>query len=112
MCAIGRDVFEELGGFDERFGCAGATSCSVSTPCTGQRNVCSPFGASVTSSPPRAAPTFPERLLRQPLALPAFGSIAGDPYFSPNLSLTPEPQLRSRFEPTPAERVAEPLGRA
>ena len=65
--------------------------------------------------PPRVRdaqhPRSPTRLLRQLVALPALAP-AGDPYYSPNLSLgSRKPKLRGAFEPTPAQRIAGPIGR-
>jgi glycosyltransferase involved in cell wall biosynthesis len=111
--AIERDVFEELGGFDERFRlCGSDVVLGLDAVVTGRRNVCSPFGGvrhleSVTRGTHVPQEDFFASYWRYQRWI-----FAGDPFFSPSLSLGSRvPQLRSRFEPTPADRMAEPLGR-
>jgi GT2 family glycosyltransferase/glycosyltransferase involved in cell wall biosynthesis/predicted SAM-dependent methyltransferase len=112
-CAIRRALFEELGGFDERFELLGSdVALGLDAVGAGYRNVCTPFtGVRHLESATRGA------------AIPAddfFTSwwryqrwiMAGDPYFSPSLSLASRvPSLRSRYEPSPMEKVSEVLGR-
>ncbi len=111
--AIRREVFEELGGFDEGFRlCGSDVVLGLDAVISGRRNVCSPFGGvrhleSVTRGTHVPQQDFFASYWRYQRWI-----FAGDPYFSPSLSLGSRiPRLRSRFEPSPADRLAEPLGR-
>ncbi len=111
--AIRREVYDEIGGLDERFIlCGSDVALGLDTVLRGYRNVCSPFGtvrhlesATRGSDVPRW--DFFMSYWRYNSWL--FG---GDPYFSPNISLSSRvPQLRTAEEPTPQQRVSIPLGR-
>ncbi len=112
--AVRRSVFEQLGGFDERFELMGSdVVLGLDAVNAGMRNVCTPFAgvrhleASTRGTKIPRADFFASYWRYQQWA------IGGDPYFSPNLSIASrEPALRSRFEPTSAERMSEPLGHA
>jgi len=111
--AIRRDLFEELGGFDERFLlCGSDVVLGLDAVLAGKRNVVSPFGGvrhleSVTRGthvPPEDFFTSFWRYQRW--------MFAGDPFFSPNLSLGSRvPKLRAKYEQSVADRIAEPLNR-
>jgi GT2 family glycosyltransferase/glycosyltransferase involved in cell wall biosynthesis len=112
--AVRRSVFEQLDGFDERFELMGSdVVLGLDAVNAGMRNVCTPFAgvrhleASTRGTDIPNADFFASYWRYQQWA------IGGDPYFSPNLSIASrEPALRSRFEPTSAERMSAPLGRA
>ncbi len=111
--AIRRDTFETVGGFDERFIlCGGDVALGLELRGRGYRNVCTPYGGvthleSATRGsyiPPEDFPTSYWRY--QPVLH------SGDPFFSPNLSLTSTiPALRRRGEPSSTDLVSESLER-
>ncbi|MGH9281797.1 MAG: glycosyltransferase, partial [Acidimicrobiales bacterium] len=111
--AVRRDVFEQVGGFDERFVlCGSDVAFGIDLRLAGYRNVCSPFSplrhmesaTRGTGIPPDDF--FMSYFRYQPWL---FG---GDPYFSPNLSLTSrQPALRGRTDKSSPQLIAEPLGR-
>jgi glycosyltransferase involved in cell wall biosynthesis/predicted SAM-dependent methyltransferase len=111
--AMRRELFERLGGFDERFIlCGSDVALCLGAVQAGLRNVCSPFGGvrhleSVTRGTHVPTEDFFASYWRYNPWL--FG---GDPYYSPNLSLSSrEPKLRGPMEPTPGQRLSGPLGR-
>jgi GT2 family glycosyltransferase/glycosyltransferase involved in cell wall biosynthesis len=111
--AIRRELFDRLGGFDERFVlCGSDVALCLDAVQAGFRNVCSPFGGvrhleSATRGTHVPTEDFFASYWRYNPWL--FG---GDPYFSPNLSLSSrEPKLRGPMEPTPGQRLSKPLGR-
>ena len=111
---IRRETFDRVGGFDERFIlCGSDVAIGLDTTQLGLRNVCSPFGGvrhleSATRGSAIPTEDFFASYWRYNPWL--FGN--GDPYFSPNLSLSSrKPKLRGLQEPTPASRLAGPLGR-
>jgi O-antigen biosynthesis protein len=111
--AISRNVFEELGGFDERFRlCGSDVVLGLDSVISGRRNVCSPFGGvQHLESATRGTYVPPEDFFASYWRYQRW-IFAGDPYFSPSLSLGSRiPQLRARFEQSPVDRIAEPLGR-
>jgi GT2 family glycosyltransferase len=111
--AVRRSLFEELGGLDERFRlCGSDVVLGLDAVIAGKRNVCSPFGhVRHLESATRASYVPPEDFFASFWRYQRW-IFAGDPYFSPNLSLGSRvPQLRARFEQSPAARLAEPLGR-
>ena len=97
--AVRRDLFEQLGGFDERFVlCGSDVVFGLDATISGRRNVCLPTNSvrhleaatRGTEVPP--ADFFASYWRYQPWI---FG---GDPYFSPNLSLlSRQPRLRPRY---------------
>jgi GT2 family glycosyltransferase len=111
--AIRRSLFEELGGFDERFRlCGSDVVLGLDAGITGKRNVCSPFGGvRHLEAATRATYVPPEDFFASYWRYQRW-IFAGDPYFSPSLSLGSRiPQLQARFEQSPADRLAEPLSR-
>jgi GT2 family glycosyltransferase/glycosyltransferase involved in cell wall biosynthesis/predicted SAM-dependent methyltransferase len=112
--ALRRQLFEDLGGFDERFVmCGSDVVLGLDAVARGLRNVCTPF-ANVRhlESATRGKGVVPTEDFFASYWRYHYWVSAGDPYFSPSLSLHSwEPVLRSRFELTPAERAAPILGR-
>jgi GT2 family glycosyltransferase/glycosyltransferase involved in cell wall biosynthesis len=105
--AISRERFDALGGFDERFVlCGSDVKLGLDAVLRGWRNVCTPFAAVVHNESATRGTAVPEqdffaswwpyqRWLR-----------AGDPHYSPNLSLqSREPVLRAQDEESPLVRV-------
>ena len=111
--AVERAVFDELGGFDERFVlCGSDVVLGLDAVLSGRRNVCS-AGVRVDHL---------EGATRGDAGVHAdlFASwwryrrwlVAGDPYFSPNLALaTGVPECRSPVDPSPLDRIGPVLGR-
>lgn len=111
--ALRRDLFEEVGGFDERFIlCGSDVALGLDVHLLGHRNVCSALPGirhfeSVTRGTDIPRQDFFASYWRYQHWI--FG---GDPYFSPNLSLSSRvPRLRSPYDPSPADRLSDTLGR-
>lgn len=111
--AITRERFDALGGFDERFVlCGSDVKLGLDAVLRGWRNVCTPFATVVHNESATRSTFVPEedfftswwpyqRWLR-----------AGDPHFSPNLSLhSREPALRTLDEESPLVRVGGIINR-
>ncbi|HUQ63942.1 MAG TPA: glycosyltransferase [Acidimicrobiales bacterium] len=111
--AVRREVFESIGGFDERMVlCGSDVVLGLDCRHLGLRNVCTPATVVRHLESATRGPTIPpadffaswwryQRWLRN-----------GDPYFSPNLSLeSPEPKLGRPDEPSPLDIVAPIIGR-
>ena len=112
--AVRRELFDALGGFDERFVLTGQdVALGLDATLRGYRNVCSPLpGVRHLESVTRgtAIPTMDFFTSYWRYSTWLFG---GDPYFSPNLSLgSRRPVLRGPAEPTPGQRLEVPLGRS
>ncbi len=112
-CAVRREVFDEVGGFDERFRLTGSdVALGLSTVLSGRRNVCSPHtpvrhleSATRGTDVPRED-YFTSYWRYNPWL---FG---GDPYWNPNLSLrSRRPRLRALGEAAAPDRVGQVLGR-
>ena len=111
--AIRRDLFEELGGFDERFIlCGSDVVLGLDAVLAGKRNLCVAFGGvrhleSATRGTDVPPADFFASYWRYQRWL-----FAGDPYFSPSLSLESRtPRLRPALEKTAQARISGPLGR-
>ena len=112
--ATRRELFDEIGGFDERFVlCGSDVVLGLDARDRGYRSVVVPFhgmrhlesatrGTSVPNGDFHASWWRYQKYLR-----------GGDPYFSPNLSLRDRiPSLRSRREAGPLTTVGDILGRS
>ncbi|MGZ6972316.1 MAG: rhamnosyltransferase WsaF family glycosyltransferase [Acidimicrobiia bacterium] len=111
--AIRRDLFEELGGFDERFIlCGSDVVLGLDAVLAGKRNLCIPFGGvRHLESATRGTDVPPEDFFASYWRYQRW-LFAGDPYFSPNLSLESRtPRLRPALERTSQARISAPLGR-
>jgi GT2 family glycosyltransferase/glycosyltransferase involved in cell wall biosynthesis len=111
--AVRRSVFDQLGGFDERFVlCGSDVAIGLDAVIKGMRNVCSPYaGLRHLESATRGSHVPLEDFFASYWRYNPW-LFGGDPYFSPNLSLSSrEPKLRHRHEPTVAQRISGPLGR-
>ncbi len=111
--AVERSLFEQIGGFDERFVlCGSDVVLGLDALAQGRRSVCLPFygvrhhegatrGQNVPSGDFFASYWRYQRWLR-----------GGDPYYSPNLSLASTvPRLRPQDEPDPMVAVGSVLHR-
>jgi O-antigen biosynthesis protein len=108
---VRRDLFEEIGGFDEHLRlCGSDVVLGLDAVLAGKRNLCSPFSRvrhleSATRGVNIPAEDFYASYWRYQRWI-----YAGDPYFSPNLSLESRvPELRRRAEPKPEERLSRLL---
>lgn len=111
--AIRRDLFEEIGGFDERFElCGSDVVLGLDAVLAGKRNLCVPFGGvRHLESATRGHDVPPEDFFASYWRYQRW-IFGGDPYFSPSLSLSSRtPVLRGPGEPTPQERISRALGR-
>ncbi len=111
--AVERDLFERIGGFDERFVlCGSDVVLGLDARFHGKRSICSPFAEvrhleSVTRGENVPPEDFFTSYWRYQTWLRG-----GDPYFSPSLSLQhTEPALRGAEEPAAMKVVGEVLGR-
>ena len=111
--AVRRDVFEQLGGFDERFIlCGSDVALGLSAVAVGLRNVCSPYvGVSHLESATRGSSVPAEDFFASYWPYHKW-LVGGDPYFSPNLSMfSRQPELRPLNEPSPMSHVAATVDR-
>jgi GT2 family glycosyltransferase/predicted SAM-dependent methyltransferase/glycosyltransferase involved in cell wall biosynthesis len=111
--AIRRPLFDELGGFDERFIlCGSDVALGLDAFIKGYRNVCSPYaGLRHLESATRGTNVPTEDFFASYWRYNPW-LFGGDPYFSPNLSLSSRiPRLKGPNELTPQERLSGPLGR-
>jgi GT2 family glycosyltransferase/glycosyltransferase involved in cell wall biosynthesis len=112
--AVRRELFERIGGFDERFVlCGSDVVLGLDSRFHGYRNVCTPYalvrhlesatrGSDVPTGDFFASYWRYQKWLR-----------AGDPYFTPNLSLHSRvPRFAAAGEPPPLEKVGEVLNRS
>jgi GT2 family glycosyltransferase/predicted SAM-dependent methyltransferase/glycosyltransferase involved in cell wall biosynthesis len=111
--AIKRDTFDRVGGFDERFIlCGSDVALGLDAVQLGLRNVCSPFGGVRHLESATRGTAIPQEDFFASYWRYNTWLFGGDPYYSPNLSLSSrKPKLRGLQEPTPAQRLAGPLGR-
>ena len=111
--AVDRSLFDQIGGFDERFIlCGSDVTLGFDARFLGRRNVVTPFTRvrhleSVTRGSTSVAEDFPTSYWRYQKWLRG-----GDPYYSPSLSLrSTVPQLRPSDEPDPMVTVGGALSR-
>ncbi|MCZ2822333.1 glycosyltransferase [Modestobacter sp. VKM Ac-2977] len=111
--AVRREVFDAVGGFDERFIlCGSDVALGLDMVLDGRRNICSPFAGIRHLESATRGTTVPTEDFFASYWRYNTWLFGGDPYWSPNLSLgSREPKLRGRHEPTAQQRLAGPLGR-
>ncbi len=111
--AVRRSLFESLGGFDEQFIlCGGDVALGLQAVLAGLRNVVTPFTVLRHHESATRGTAIPRGDFFASFWAYQYWLFAGDPYFSPSLSLSSRiPQLRFRDEPPVADRVGEVLGR-
>jgi GT2 family glycosyltransferase/glycosyltransferase involved in cell wall biosynthesis len=111
--AIERSLFEQIGGFDERFVlCGSDVVLGLDARFHGRRNICSPYGeVRHLEGETRGEDVPPEDFFSSYWRYQRWLR-AGDPYYSPNLSLaSTEPSLRGRDDPNPMAVVGAALNR-
>lgn len=111
--AVRREVFEQLGGFDERFHlCGSDVALGLDAIADGLRNVCTPhLGVRHLESATRGSTVPAEDFFTSYWPYHKW-LMGGDPYFSPNLSMfSREPALRPEDEGTPMAHVAKAVNR-
>jgi len=111
--AIRADLFEALGGFDDRFVlCGSDVVLGLDATMAGKRNVCLPSnGVRHLEAATRGTEVPSEDFFASYWRYQRW-IFGGDPYFSPNLSLeSRRPALRARYGATPHALVSGPLGR-
>jgi GT2 family glycosyltransferase/predicted SAM-dependent methyltransferase/glycosyltransferase involved in cell wall biosynthesis len=111
--AIRRELFDQLGGFDERFLlCGSDVALGLDTFIKGYRNVCSPYaGLRHLESATRGTNVPTEDFFASYWRYNPW-LFGGDPYFTPNLSLGSRiPRLRRLDEQSVQERISGPLMR-
>lgn len=111
--AVDRALFEQVGGFDERFDlCGSDVTLGLDMRHLGRRNVVTPYAGvrhleSATRGTSSVASDFPTSYWRYQKWLRG-----GDPYYSPNLSLRSNvPHLKPANEPDPMVAVGSVLDR-
>ncbi len=111
--AVRREVFEQVGGFDERFVlCGSDVVLGLDTTFLGLRNVCSPFTEVRHLESATRGADVPEGDFFASYWRYQKWVVGGDPYFSPNLSLTSSrPTLRPSAEPPAMAGMMARLGR-
>ncbi|HET7489485.1 MAG TPA: glycosyltransferase [Acidimicrobiales bacterium] len=106
--AVRRDVFESVGGFDERFIlCGSDVAFGLDARLAGLRNVCSAHSPlRHLESATRGDGVPPDDFFMSYWRYQAW-LFGGDPYFSPSLSLTSfEPKLRHRSDKRAVDLIA------
>jgi glycosyltransferase involved in cell wall biosynthesis len=111
--AVRRSVFEQVGGFDERFAlCGSDVVLGLDATFLGLRNVCSPFAEVRHLESATRGTNVPEGDFFASYWRYQKWLVGGDPFFSPNLSLSASrPTLRPATEAPAMEGVAARLGR-
>ncbi|MGY1835200.1 glycosyltransferase [Blastococcus sp. SYSU DS0510] len=112
-CAVRRELFEQVGGFDERFIlCGSDVSLGLDMVLDGRRNICSPFSGIRHLESATRGTTVPTQDFFASYWRYNTWLFGGDPYWNPSLSLgSRTPALKGRHEPSPQQRLAGPLGR-
>ena len=112
--AIRRGLFEKLGGFDERFIlCGSDVALGLDAVIHGFRNVCSPYGRIIHAESTTRGTNVPAEDFFASYWRYSPWVFGGDPYLSPNISLTSRrPALAQPDDPTPHEMLEAPLGRS
>jgi GT2 family glycosyltransferase/glycosyltransferase involved in cell wall biosynthesis len=112
-CAIRRDRFEQVGGFDERFIlCGSDVTLGLDMVLDGRRNICSPYAGIRHLESATRGTTVPTEDFFASYWRYNTWLFGGDPYWSPSLSLgSRTPALKGPHEPSPQQRLAGPLGR-
>jgi O-antigen biosynthesis protein len=108
--AVRRQAFEAVGGWDERFPlCGNDVVLGLDLHNAGYRNVVSPFAALRHHESATRGKDIPEWDFFASYWRYQSFIFGGDPFFSPNLSLTSrEPKLREPDEPSPG-KLLEPI---
>ncbi len=112
--AIRRELWEQIGGFDEKFVlCGSDVVLGMDVRRLGLRNVCTPaIHIDHLESATRKTDVPVEDIFASYWRYARFLRF-GDPYHNPNVSLmSREPKLRAPDEPTALERVGPALGRS
>jgi O-antigen biosynthesis protein len=112
--ALRREVYDRIGGLDERFElCGSDVALGLDATVHGWRNLCSPFGGVRHLESATRGKYVPRWDFFMSFWRYSSWLFGGDPYYSPNLSLSTRiPRLKGTSEPTPRARVAIPLGRS
>lgn len=111
--AVQREVFDAVGGFDERFIlCGSDVALGLDMVLDGLRNICSPYAGIRHLESATRGTTVPTEDFFASYWRYNTWLFGGDPYWHPSLSLgSREPELRGRYEPSPQQRLEGPLGR-
>lgn len=110
---IGRDLFNEVGGWDENFLlCGSDVELCLRVRGAGHRVVCTPYARLLHHEGATRGTYVPEEDFATSLWHYQRLLFGGDAYFSPNLSLLdPVPRLREADEPSPLRLVSHVIGR-
>jgi GT2 family glycosyltransferase/glycosyltransferase involved in cell wall biosynthesis len=111
--AVRRDVWEHIGGLDERFElCGSDVVLGLDARFLGLRSVVTPFAGVAHLESATRSTYVPECDFFASYWRYQKWLFGGDPYFSPSLSHTSRtPRFRVAGEPTPREMIAGPLRR-
>ena len=107
--AIRRELFEQLGGFDERFVlCGSDAALGIDAVIAGKRNLSPCSLGSGTSSRRSADPCAPEDFFASYWRYQRW-VMGGDPYFAQPVAVHPDPELRSLVRAHRGEQMSIPL---
>lgn len=111
--AIRRDLYESIGGFDERFQLTGSdVALGLDCVMAGLRNVCTPHVTIRHLESATRGTAIPDNDFYTSYWKYNTWLFGGDPYYNHNLSLVSRtPRIRSPHEPGPRELLATPLHR-
>jgi GT2 family glycosyltransferase len=112
-CAVSREVFDAVGGFDERFRLTGSdVALGLSAVLQGRRNICSPHAAVAHRESATRGTEVPVEDYFASYWRYNPWLFSGDPYWHPALSLrSREPRLRPRHEAPATATVGRVIGR-